>query len=118
MLNGSSCGKEKSTPPDIAFYVGTAYVYEDTALVHGTIFNIGVAASKTGVDGLLTGFEISHRMNGSPDSVIQKMSFIEQYFSQYYSYTAGDSGNVEQYTFTAIKADGRTNSISVNITDL
>lgn len=113
----SSCNGEKKTPPTIAFRTGVGYVYNDTTIVHGTIFNIGFNASKTGTENLLTGCKITRSINGGADSTIQQVSMVTQYFSHYYSYVAGDSGNTERYTITVTKDDGLSNSIGVTVTD-
>jgi hypothetical protein len=113
----SSCDGEKNTAPTIVFREGSAYVYKDTALVHGTIFNIGINASKTGTDGLLSSCKILRSTNGGADSTLQDISIITQYFTHYYSYTAGDSGNTERYTFQITKNDGLSNSVSLTVTD-
>ena len=121
LLSFSSCGKEKSTPPVIAFRTtnsAISYVSADTSLTHGTIFNVGVNASKTGTDEYLTYFKISRSINGGADSTILEANFLYQYFSQYYSYKVGDSGNVERYTFTVGERDGNTASVSVSITSI
>ncbi len=113
----SSCDGEKKTPPTIAFTKGSAFVYTDTALAHGTVFNIGINASKTGTEGLLSSCKISRSINGGADSTIQDITLVTQYFSHYYSYVAGDSGTTERYTFTVTKNDGLSNSVSVTVFD-
>ena len=121
VLNISSCGKEESKPPLIEFWKSTSsttYISKDTSLVHGTVFNIGINAAKTGTEGLLTSLKISRSINGAPDSTLLQANFIYQYFSQVYSYAAGDSGNLEKYTFTIGEQDGGSNSVSVLITDI
>lgn len=117
-LHFSSCGKERSTPPNISFNTSVAYISNDTSLVHGTVFSIGIIASKTQTDGILSGCKIYYSVNNSPDSLIQEMNFVTQYFSQVFSYTAADSGNVERYTFTVSKRDGQSNSASLTVTDI
>jgi hypothetical protein len=119
VLQFSSCGKEKSTPPNISFSTDTTrYISKDTSLLHGTVFTVGIQASKTGTEGLLASLVISRSRNGGADSIIQNMTFVEKYFFQYYSYKAPDSGNMEHYTFTVAKQDGLTNSIGLSITGI
>ncbi len=117
LVQFSSCGGEKSTPPTIVFRVGTGYVSVDTAIVHGEVFNVGINASKTGTEGILTNCTIARSVNGAADSVLQNIDITTQYFTNYYSYRAGDSGNTEKYTFTVTKNDGLQNSVSVTVTD-
>ena len=117
LVQFSSCGGEKSTVPTIAFREGSAYVYKDTAIVQGTVFNVGINASKTGTEGILTNCKIDRSINGAPDSTIQNIVITTQYFTQYFSYRTGDSGNTEKYTFTVTKNDGLQNSVSVTVTD-
>ncbi len=112
----SSCGEEISTPPVVSLYTGTAYVGVDTTIYRNTVFNIGVEAKKTGTEGLLNGCTILRSRNGGSDSVLQQMTLVTQYFAQYYSYLAPDSGAVDKYTFTVTERDGGTASASVTIT--
>lgn len=112
----NSCGEEKSTPPVITFRTTSAYVSVDTTIYRNTVFNIGIEGKKTGTDGVLTGCTIQRSTNGGADSTIQQMSFVTQYFSQFYSYNTPDSGNADKYTFTLTERDGGSSSISVTVT--
>ena len=117
ILQFASCGEEKNTPPVIAIHSSTGYISADDTLTHGTVFNVWLTASKTGTEGMLNSCSISKRVNGGADSVIQQMNFIYQSLSQTYSYIAGDSGNIERYTFTVGELDGGKSSVSLTITD-
>lgn len=117
VLHSSSCGKEKQTAPNISLVVdSTRYISSDTTLVRFIPFTVGLRATKTGTDGLLTSMVIVRNRNGGADSTLQEMTFITQSFSQFYTYKAPDSGNVERYTFTVAEQDGMTNSLSLAIT--
>ena len=120
-FNFYSCGEEKNSHPDVAFMTSNStvsYISKDTGLVHGTIFNIGIDATKKGSEGLLTTCKISRSVNQGVDSTIQEINFVSDFFSQSFTYTAGDSGNVEKYTFTIGEKSGLTSSVSLTITDL
>ena len=118
-LQFSSCGKEENTPPNLSFAIdSTRYIAKDTALLHGTTFNVGIKASKTGTEGLLSSLTVGRSRNGSADSLIQQMNFVQQSFFQFYTYKTPDSGNVERYTFAVTKKDGLSNSISLAITGI
>lgn len=118
LLGINSCGKEKSTQPVIEFISGSRYISSDTSLLHGTVFNIGISAVKTGSEGLLSSCTIARSINGGADSTLQEMTFLTQTFIQVYNYKAADSGTVERYTFTVSKLDGYTNSVSLTVTDI
>jgi hypothetical protein len=118
-LQFSSCGKEKSSPPNLSLVVdSTRYISRDTALLHGGTFNVGVLATKTGTEGMLASLSISRSRNSGADSIIQQMTFVQQAFFQFYTYKVPDSGNVERYTFTVAKKDGLTNSVALSITGI
>lgn len=116
VFNLSSCDKERTSAPKLTFTTSSAYVSTDTTLYRGTIFNIKVNATKVGLNDLLTSGKITRSINGSADSTLQDMSFYTQNFSQFYSYTAGDSGNVEKYIFTFGTQEGLSVSSSLSIT--
>ena len=111
----SSCESGGDHHPTIAFKTSTtvvSYVSKDTTLYRGTIFNVGINASKTGPDGLLKSFKITRSINGGADSTLVDAELNTRFFTQFYSYTAGDSGNLEHYTFTVGNAEGLYNSIA------
>ena len=116
VVSVNSCGEEKTTPPLVTFRTSSVYVSVDTTIYRNTVFNIGIEAKKTGTDGLLSGCTIQRSSNGGADSTIQQMSFVTQYFSQFYSYLAPDSGNADKYTFTVTERDGSSSSVSVTVT--
>lgn len=114
----SSCKKEGTNPPVITFSQSEGYVYEDTALYHGTTFTFWVFATKMGTSDLVESGKITRSINGGPDTVLQSMSFVQSQFSQYYSYVARDSGTIEKYTFTFANQNGASSSSSITITDI
>ncbi|MFN8321129.1 MAG: hypothetical protein U0T74_00600 [Chitinophagales bacterium] len=116
VFNLSSCEKERTSEPKVAFIAGSTYISSDDTLFRGTIFNVKVNASKVGLSDLLTSGKITRSVNGGADSTMLEMNFFTQNFSQYYSYTAGDSGNVEKYTFTFGTQSGLYASSSISIT--
>jgi hypothetical protein len=117
MVSQSSCGKESSTPPNLSFSTDTTrYISRDTTLFRGATFNVGIQASKTGTEGLLTSLSISRSHNGAADSVIQQSNFVTQSFFQFYTYKAPDSADADRYTFTIAEQDGLTNSIALTVT--
>lgn len=118
MINLTSCGKETTTPPTIAFVAGSGNVAKDTSLYRGTTFRLAINAYKTGPNDLLTSCKIYRSINGGADSTIQEMNFVTQSFSNFYSYQAGDSGTIERYTFTIAEQNGLSSSVSVTITDI
>lgn len=110
----SSCSTGGNPYPTIAFRIKTDSVSTQSSYVslpHDTIFTLNINASKTGPDGLLKEFKITRNINGGPDSLLLNATVNTQYFSQFYSYKAGDSGTIETYTFTVGNADGYTSSI-------
>lgn len=110
----SSCSTGGNPYPTIAFRVKTDSVSTQSSYVslpHDTIFTLNINASKTGPDGLLKDFKITRNINGGPDSVLLDAIINTQYFTQFYSYKAGDSGTIETYTFTVGNADGYKSSI-------
>jgi hypothetical protein len=116
-INFSSCGKEKSLVPNISFLTDTTrFILNDTALIHGTVFNVGIQASKTGTEAYLSSLTITRSLNGESDSIIQQADFVQRTFYGIYTYKAPDSGSVARYTFTVDKQDGITNSIGLTIT--
>ncbi len=117
LFSFSSCGEENSAQPAIEFVVASSLVSKDTTLEQGTVFTIGIKAQKSGTEGLLTSCKISRSINSGADSTIQQAYFVTQGFTQFYSYTAGDSSNTERYTFTVIKQDGVSNSVNLTVTD-
>jgi hypothetical protein len=88
------------------------YVFKDTTIYRGSVFNVGIDASKTGPDGFLKTFKIQRNINGGPDSTLLEASINTVFFSQYYSFQAGDSGNLEHYTFTVGNAAGLYSSVA------
>lgn len=115
VFNLSSCEKERSSPPAISFTTTSPYVYSDTVLYRQSIFNVKVNASKVSLNDLLTSGKITRSINGGPDSTLLDMSFFSQNFAQFYSFTAGDSGNVEKYTFSFGTQQGQSASASLTI---
>jgi hypothetical protein len=119
ILKCSSCGKEDSKPPTISFAIDSVlYISRDTALLRESVFNVGIVAAKTGLEGMLSGMTVSFSRSGSGDSIIQQMSFVKQAFFQFYSYQAPDSGVSDRYTFTVFERDGLSNSVSLTVTGL
>ncbi|MES2620870.1 MAG: hypothetical protein V4615_08455 [Bacteroidota bacterium] len=114
----SSCGKETNSPPQIELIAGSGNVVKDTSLYRGTTFRLAISSNKTGPDDFLSSCKISKSINGGADSTIQEMNFLTQSFSNFYSYQAGDSGNVERYTFMISEQKGLSSSVSVTITDI
>jgi hypothetical protein len=115
----TSCGEERSTPPNIAFVIdSTRYISKDTALTHGMVFNVAVTASKTGTEGMLSSFSVSKSVNGGVDSTLQQMTFVQQSFAHLFTYASPDSGDVHRYTFTATKRDGLSNSVNLTISGI
>ena len=111
----SSCDKGGDHHPTIVFKPSNTvvnYLSKDTTFYRGTIFNVGINASKTGPDGMLKSFKITKSINGGADSVLVNAELYTRYFSQFYSYAAGDSGNIEHYTFTVGNTEGLFNSIA------
>jgi hypothetical protein len=118
-LNFSSCGKEKSLVPNISFLTDTTrFISKDTALVRGTVFNVGIQASKTGTEAYLSSLTITRSLNGETDSIIQQANFVQRTLYGIYTYKAPDSGSVARYTFTVAKQDGITNSVGLTITGI
>ncbi len=114
MFAVSSCESGGSRIPTIYFRVRTDSVTalpSYLSLPRDTIFTIYVNASKTGSEGMLKNFKIARSINGSADSTILDAQINTQYFGQYYSFQAGDSGQVQQYTFTVGNSEGLYNSI-------
>lgn len=115
----SSCDKGGDHHPTIVFKTSNTlvtYISKDTTLYRNSIFNVGISASKTGPDGILKSFKITKSVNGGPDSTILTADLNTVYFTQFYSYTTGDSGNIEHYTFTVGNAEGLFNSIALTDT--
>lgn len=111
-----SCQKTGNTPPVIALFSGSGYISADTILPRRSIATFGIKAYKAGVDQLLIGCTIQRSINGAPDSILQQMTLYSQTFSQFYSYSLGDSGNVEQYRFIIRQNNGLTDTASASIT--
>jgi hypothetical protein len=112
----SSCEKGGTSIPTIAFNTANVYVSADTILYRDTVFNIGIIASKTGPEGYLTSAKITRSVNGGADSTLLDMRFIQQYFIQYYSFRAPDSGVTHRYTATVGNQNEQTNSIHLTVT--
>ncbi|HLP51082.1 MAG TPA: hypothetical protein VK154_09385 [Chitinophagales bacterium] len=111
---GSACTTGGNPYPTIAFRVKTDSVTTESqfrSIPRDSIYTLIINASKTGPDGILKDFKISRSINGGPDSVLQEAVINTVYFAQFYSYQAGDSGDVEQYTFTVGNAEGLKTSI-------
>ena len=99
----SSCDTTGDHHPTICFRLTTDSVsYESSylSLPRDTTFNVYVQASKTGPDGMLKTFKVTKSINGGADSTLIDAGISTVYFSHYYTYKAGDSGNIEKYTFT------------------
>ena len=113
----SSCSKRDLTnPPGVLFNQVSGYVYSDTTLPQGTVAYIWVTANKIGVNDYLASGSISRSINGSPDSIITSMKFVESTFSEIYSYQLGPAGNKYKYVFTFFNQLGVGTSDSVTIT--
>lgn len=114
LIQFSSCDNGGNHHPAISFkHSNTAvtYITKDTTLYRGTIFNVGINASKTGPDGFLHSFKITRSINGGADSTLVNAEINSVYFTQFYSYTTGDSGNLEHYTFTIGNTEDLFNSV-------
>lgn len=113
----SSCTKRDITnPPGVFFNNISGYVYADTILPAGSIAYIWVYANKIGVNDYLASGTIARSINGSPDSIITSMKFVESQFSEIYSYQLGDAGNKYKYVFTFYNQNGVSTSDSVTVT--
>ena len=110
----SSCDKGGDHHPTICFRVrsdSVSYSSSYLRLPHDTIFTVRLNASKTGTDGMLQSFKITKSVNGGADSVLLDARVTTVYLDKYYSYSAGDSGNIERYTFTIGNTEGLFGSI-------
>lgn len=110
----SSCDSGGDHHPNIGFTISSGSVTYDsyyTTLPRDTIFTIYIAASKTGADGMLKSFKITRSINAGADSTILDASITTEFFSQYYSYKTGDSGNIEKYTFVVGNTEDLFSSI-------
>jgi len=113
----SSCTKRDiSNPPGVYFYNITGYVSADTILPAGSIAYIYVHANKIGVNDYLASATIARSINGSPDSIISSMKFVERQFNEIYSYQLGAAGNKYKYVFSFSNQNGVSASDSVTIT--
>jgi hypothetical protein len=112
MLTGCEDGTQHY--PTIAFRIrsdSTTQSDNFRSLPRDTTFMLVVYASKTGPDGLLKTFKITRSVNGGADTTLIDAELNTQYFSQFYSYNTGDSGNIERYTFTVGTYEGLTETI-------
>ena len=115
-LHFIACQKTGNTPPVITLFEGSGYISADTTLPRHSIATFGLKAYKAGVDQLLSSCTIQRSINGAPDSILQQMTLYSQTFTQFYSYTLGDSGNVEQFRFIIRQDNGLTDTASATIT--
>lgn len=114
LLAVSSCDTGGDHHPYVGFWVDGAITFDaqQANLPRDTVFNISVNASQPGGDGLLRSFKISISTNGSADSTILQADFYTKNFDQTYSYIAGDSGDIQLFTFTAGNDEGLFRSIT------
>lgn len=111
----TSCNKPSTTAPYLT--IDTNYAHGVDTLDSGTVFTIRFRAEKAGYEDLLNSCKVLKSVNGGPDSVLHEMSFYTQLLIQFYSFRAGDSGNVEKYTVTVGDTKGLFASDSVIIYD-
>lgn len=114
LLTVTSCESGGNHTPTICFRITTdsvSYQSSYLTLPRDTTFNLYVAASKTGPDGILKTFKITKSVNGGADSTLIDANVTTQYYSQFYTYKTGDSGTVEKYTFTIGNNENLYNSI-------
>ncbi len=110
----SSCDTGGDHHPTICFRLTTDSIsYESSylSLPRDTTFNVYVQASKTGPDGTLKSFKVTKSINGGADSTLIDATLSTIYFAHYYTYKAGDSGDVEKYNFTIGNDEGLFKSI-------
>lgn len=114
LLGVSSCDKGGNHHPSIYFQIRPDSVtYQSTfvSIPRDTVFSLYVNASKSGLENLLRSVTIAKSVNGSADSLILQANIYTTFFNQYYAYQAGDSGDIERYTFTATNDEGLSSSI-------
>jgi len=110
----TSCESGGNHTPTIGFRITTdsvSYKSSYLTLPRDTIFNVYPQASKTGPDGMLKTFKITKSINGGADRTLLDVNVTTQYYSQFYTYKAGDSGTIEKYTFTIGNSENLYNSI-------
>ncbi len=110
----SSCESGGNHTPTICFRITTdsvSYQSSYLTLPRDSTFNLFIAASKTGPDGILKTFKITKSVNGGADTTLMDANVTTQYYSQFYTYKAGDSGTVERYTFTIGNSENLYKSI-------
>lgn len=110
----SSCDTGGDHHPTICFRIRTdsvSYKSSYLTLPRDTVFTVYAQASKTGPDGMLKTFKVTKSVNGGADSTLIDANITTLYYSQYYTYKAGDSGSVEKYTFTVGNTEDLYNSI-------
>lgn len=109
-----SCDKGGDHHPSIYFQIKPDSVtYESTfvSLPRDTVFSLNLNASKSGLENLLRSVTIAKSVNGSADSLILQANIYTTFFNQYYAYQAGDSGDIERYTFKVTNDEGLSSSI-------
>jgi len=122
LLPVSSCDKGGSHYPKIGFWVDTGsapyaqFENQSATVPHDTLFSLYPNASRTGTEGLLRTFKIYRSTNASADSVIASADIHTTNFIQRYHYQAGDSGQVDKYTFTITNDEGLSDTVSYTIT--
>lgn len=116
----SSCEKDEGKLPNINLKLTVGYIYGDTTMPAGTIFKIGINASKAEDKDVLKQFNVSESINGGAlTSIFDKTLSGSE--GDNYSYDLQDtlgsvSGQINKYTFTVTNRDGITNQVIVNVT--
>lgn len=119
----SSCKKEEDEgiPPHIVFNTGTGYTSADATLAKGSAIKVGIIASKSEGNDVLTKLTVVRTYDNTTDSTIlsydvpaaEADSLIKDF-----NYTLRNSAGIEKYTFTVVNKDGIVNSIKLTMTTL
>lgn len=117
----SSCKKEsdQGLPPNIAFKTGANYISSDATVAKDSSLTVGVNASKSEGNDILTKMTITVSYDGGADSTIHTenvdASMADNYSKDFTIKTRNQAGT-EKYTFSVVSKDGIVNSVKLTFT--
>ncbi|MGN6568776.1 MAG: hypothetical protein ACTHJ0_12520 [Flavipsychrobacter sp.] len=117
----SSCKKEsdQGLPPNISFKTGATYISSDATVAKDSSLTVGISASKSEGNDILTKMTITVSYDGGADSTIHTenvdASMADNYSKDFTIKTRNQAGT-EKYTFSVVSKDGIVNSVKLTFT--
>ncbi|MBS1687966.1 MAG: hypothetical protein JSS96_04530 [Bacteroidetes bacterium] len=117
----SSCKKEEDQglPPKISFKTGANYISSDATVARDSSLTVGINASKSEGNDILTKLTITVSYDGRADSTIYTESVDASMASAYskdFPVKTRNQAGTEKYTFSVVSKDGIVNSAKFTLT--